>query len=71
VLEGAGDALAPGYGHARHTLEARDHAIAALDTSLGAARRQELYYQGTTMTDNEAVAYADAAITRSLGEGSR
>jgi len=66
VLQGAGAALAPGYAHARHTLEAHERAIASLEVSLGAARREELYQRGLTMTDDEAVTYAQAAINRRL-----
>ncbi len=43
VLQGAGDDLAPGYAHAPHVVEAERHAVAAVDTTLGAARRHELY----------------------------
>jgi tetratricopeptide (TPR) repeat protein len=70
VLQGAADAITPGYAHAPHAEEAHQQAIATLETSLGTAGRQELYQQGMTMTDDEAVAYAHAAISRSLGEGS-
>jgi predicted ATPase/class 3 adenylate cyclase len=70
VLQGAGDALAPGYAHAPHSLEARHHAIAIEDASLGGACRRELHDQGASMTDDEAATYAQAAITRSLGDGS-
>jgi tetratricopeptide (TPR) repeat protein len=70
VLQGAGDAITPGYAHAPHAAEDHQHAIATLEASLGTARRQELYQQGMSMSDNEAVAYAQAAIKHSLGEGS-
>jgi tetratricopeptide (TPR) repeat protein len=66
VLQGAGDALVPGYAHTPHTLKAREQAIATLDASIGAARRHELHQQGNAMTDDEAVAYANAAINRRL-----
>jgi hypothetical protein len=66
VLQGAGDALAPGFAHAPHALEARRQAVATLNTSLGVERREELYKQGVAMTDDEAVNYAQAAIKRSL-----
>ena len=69
VLQGSGDALVPGYTHAPHTIEARQQAITTLDTSLGAARREELYRQGRAMTDDEAVAYALTAINRRLENG--
>jgi predicted ATPase len=66
VLQGAQHALVPSYAHAPHTLEARQVAIATLEASIGTARREELYQQGTAMSDDEAVAYAKAAINRSL-----
>jgi len=69
VLQGAGDAITPGYAHAPHAAEDHQHAIETLEASLGPARRQELYQQGVRMSDNEAVAYAQAAIKHSLGEG--
>jgi tetratricopeptide (TPR) repeat protein len=69
VLQGIGDALAPGYAHAAHTLAARQQAIATLDASLGAARREELYEEGKAMSLDDAVAYAHTAITRRLREG--
>jgi hypothetical protein len=68
VLQGAGDALVPGYAHTPHALNAHEQAIATLDASIGAARREELYEQGKQMTDDEAVAYANAAIKRRLQE---
>jgi tetratricopeptide (TPR) repeat protein len=68
ILQGAGDALAPGYAHAPHTLEAEQRASATLDATLGAARRHELYARGMAMTDTEAVAYANSAIARSLDQ---
>jgi tetratricopeptide (TPR) repeat protein len=70
VLQGAGDALAPGYSHAAHTIEATARAIATEDATLGATRRHELHTQGTAMNDNDLVAYANAAITRSLADES-
>jgi hypothetical protein len=66
VLLGAGDALAPGYAHAPHTLLARQQAIAALDKSLGAARREKLYQEGKAMSVDDAVAYTHTAIARRL-----
>ena len=66
VLQGAGDALAPGYGHAPHTVQRRQQAVATSEALLGATLREELYKQGMAMTDDEAVAYAEAAIARQL-----
>jgi len=68
VLQGAGDALAPGYTHAPHMVEAQERAIAALDVALGAARREELFAQGAALPDAEAAAFAETAIARSLAE---
>ena len=66
VLHGVGDALAPGYSHAPHTVLSRDRAIAISEGSLGVARREELYNHGMEMTDDEAVDHALAAIKRRL-----
>jgi hypothetical protein len=68
MLQGVGRALAPRYAHAPHTLAAHQRAVATLGFSLGTARREELYAQGKRMTDEEAVAYANAAINRRLEE---
>jgi predicted ATPase len=66
MLQGAASAIVPRYAHAPHTLKARQQAIATLDASIGTARREELYKQGKAMTDDEAVAYTNAAINRRL-----
>jgi tetratricopeptide (TPR) repeat protein len=66
VLQGARRALAPTHAHAPYSLAARQRAVATLDSSLGVARREELYAQGKRMTDEEAVAYANAAVNRRL-----
>ena len=68
VLQGARDARAPGYTHAPHTAQAEQDANTTLEAALGVARRHELHTQGTTMNDNDLVAYAHAAITRNLAE---
>jgi predicted ATPase/class 3 adenylate cyclase len=67
VLDGAGEARAPEFAHAPHTVAAREQAIAMTVAALGEARRAELYARGSAMTDDEAVDYATAAIDRYLG----
>jgi predicted ATPase len=66
VLDGAGEALAPGFVHAPHTIEARERAVAKTVAVLGEPRCAELYAQGSAMTDDEVVDYATAAIDRYL-----
>ena len=66
VLLGAGEAIVPGYSHSPGFIEAREQGLATADAELGVARREELYQHGMTMTDDEAVNYALAAIKRSL-----
>jgi predicted ATPase/class 3 adenylate cyclase len=68
VLLGAGDAFAPGFVQAPHVVEVRRHAVTTLETALGLPRRHELYAQGMVMNEEAAVAYAHAAISRSLGK---
>jgi len=68
VLDGAGEALAPGFVHAPHTIEARERAVAMSTDALGEARRAELFHLGHAMTDIEAVAYAAAVVNRFLSE---
>jgi len=68
VLDGAGEALAPGFVHAPHTIEARERAVAMSTDALGEARRAELFQLGHAMTDIEAVAYAAAVVNRFLSE---
>ncbi|MEX0663632.1 MAG: tetratricopeptide repeat protein [Acidimicrobiia bacterium] len=68
VLFGVCDALAPDYAHAPHFVEALAQANVALETTLGTARREELYAQGMKMSDIDAVDYGNAAITRFLSE---
>jgi predicted ATPase/class 3 adenylate cyclase len=68
VLDGAGEALAPGFMHAPHTVSARERAVATTVAALGEARRAELYAQGLAMNDDDAVDYALAAINRYLSE---
>ena len=70
VLLGKGDALAADYAHARHHIEAVEHATELLDSSLGPARRHELYSHGVAISDAEAVECADAAIARYLAQES-
>ena len=66
VLQGAGDALVPGYTHAPHTVEDHERAIVMMDATLGAERRHELYLDGQAMSDGDAADYAIAAIMRIL-----
>jgi predicted ATPase/class 3 adenylate cyclase len=66
VLHGAGDALAPEFVVPRDTAKAHEHALAALKTSLNESRRNQLQAQGAVMSEDHAVAYAHAAITRVL-----
>jgi predicted ATPase/class 3 adenylate cyclase len=66
VLLGAGDACAPGFAHAPHQIEAREHAIAAVDAAIGSARRDELYQQGQVSGDDAAVDLLLAAVAREL-----
>ena len=66
VLLGAGEAIVPGYSHSPGFIEAREQGLATADAELGVARREELYQHGMTMTDDEAVNYALAAIKSSL-----
>jgi predicted ATPase len=71
VLQGACDALAPGFGHAPHTVELRRQAIATSTASLGAVRREELYKLGMTMTDDQVADHALCAIGRQLDADDR
>jgi predicted ATPase/tetratricopeptide (TPR) repeat protein len=66
VIDGAGEALAPGFGHTPDTVTAREQAVATATATLGEARRAELYTQGSAMTDDEAMAYVSDAISRYL-----
>jgi predicted ATPase/class 3 adenylate cyclase len=66
VLHGAGDALAPEFVIPPATAKAHEHALATLETSLDEGQRHELQAQGTAMNENDAVAYAHAAINRLL-----
>jgi predicted ATPase len=68
ILDGAGEALAPGFAHSPHTMTAREHAVAATVAALGDARRAALYALGLSMTDDDAVAFAENAIARYLSE---
>jgi predicted ATPase/class 3 adenylate cyclase len=68
VLDGAGEALAPGFTHAPHTIEAREYAVARTVAVLGDDRRAELYARGLAMSDDDAVTYATEAINRYLSE---
>jgi hypothetical protein len=68
VLYGAGDTLAPGFFLAPHVVEARQQATATLQASLGATLPAELRAQGMTMDEDDAIAYAHAAINRYLNE---
>lgn len=71
MLFAAGESLAPGYAHAPHDREARQQALEALGTSLGATRLAELQAQGAAMTDAEIVDLAHTAIARHLARASR
>jgi tetratricopeptide (TPR) repeat protein len=66
ILHGAGDALAPGFVAPPDTAKSHEHALATLDASLDESRRNELHAQGAAMNDHDAVAYAQAAISRVL-----
>jgi hypothetical protein len=68
VLDGAGDALTPGFVHHADTAAARERAVATTVRSLGASRRAELFARGAAMTDEDAVDFAIAAINRYLSE---
>jgi tetratricopeptide (TPR) repeat protein len=68
ALQGAGDIRSSGFAHAPHTVEAEKNAIAIIDATIGETRRHELYAQGAAMTDTDTVAYAKAAITRTLAD---
>jgi predicted ATPase/class 3 adenylate cyclase len=69
VIYGAADALAPEFVLAPHVVEARQQATATLQASLGGTRPGELRAQGMAMDEDDAVAYAQAAINRCLSEG--
>ena len=69
VLQGVADALAPGFHHDPRTFQAYERAIAVEDATLGAERRLSLHEQGRAMSYTDAVAFANAAINRSLAEG--
>src|SRR5262249_23810826 len=68
VLQGARDAVVPEYTQPPHMIEAEQHTGATLDARLGVDRRNALYTQGMAMNDGDAVAYAHAAIARSLAD---
>ena len=56
VLDGAGEALAPGFVHHHDTEVARARGVATTIALLGEARRAELDDRGSAMTEDEAVA---------------
>jgi predicted ATPase/class 3 adenylate cyclase len=66
VLHGAGEALAPEFVVPPDTAAAHELALASLDASLDESRRNELYAQGAAMSEDHAVACAQAAISRIL-----
>jgi predicted ATPase/class 3 adenylate cyclase len=68
VLQGVGDARAPGYTHSRHAIEVHARATESLAASLDANRRHELYTEGMTMTDAQAVDFTKSAISRYLAD---
>ena len=68
ILDGAGEALAPGFHHSAGTVAARELAVEKTTSTLGEVRRAELYEQGLAMTGDEAVEYVCAAIDRALSE---
>jgi predicted ATPase/class 3 adenylate cyclase len=68
VLDGAGEALAPGFVHHADTAASRQQAAAISTASLGAARYAELYERGLAMTGDEAMTYAIGAVNRYLSE---
>jgi len=59
----------PGFFLAPHVVEARQQATATLQASLGATLPAELRSQGMAMDEDDAIAYAHAAINRCLSEG--
>ena len=69
VIYGAADTLAPDFVLAPHVVEARHQAAAAMQASIGEKRADELRAQGMAMDEDDAVAYAQAAINRCLSEG--
>jgi predicted ATPase/class 3 adenylate cyclase len=69
VLQGAGDARAPAFAQTAHAVEEEKLANEAIDAALGATRHAELVAEGAAMTDDDAVAYALAAIARVVGNG--
>jgi tetratricopeptide (TPR) repeat protein len=66
VLHGASDAFAPGFVVPQDTAKAHERALAALEASLNETRRNQLHAQGSAMSEDQAVAYAHAAISRFL-----
>jgi len=69
MLYGAGDALAPEFVLAPHVVEARQQGTSTVQASIGGTRRGELHAQGMAMGEDDAIAYAHAAINRCLSEG--
>lgn len=66
VLYAAGEALAPGFAHAPHTIADQQRALATLEASLGAARLAELQAQGAGLDVREAIDYVHAAVDQFL-----
>src|SRR5262249_3393924 len=68
VLQGAGDARASAFAKTAHAIEEQEQAKEAIDAALGTTRHAELVAEGAAMTDDDAVAYALAAIARVVGD---
>jgi hypothetical protein len=68
IVDGAGEALAPGFVHSPDTAAARAQAVANATAALGDARRAELHAQGLQMSGDKAVASVTEAVNRYLAE---
>jgi tetratricopeptide (TPR) repeat protein len=68
VLHGAANLLAPEFVQAPHVIQDRERAVAAETATLGAQRRAELYARGSTMDQDEIVAFARTASARHLDQ---
>ena len=66
LLDGAGEALTPGFTHHAETTADRERAVEMTTASLGPARRADLYAEGLAMSADEAVSCALGAIDRYL-----
>jgi hypothetical protein len=68
VIYSAADTLAPEFVLAPHVVEARQQADSTLQASFGVKRPGELRAQGMAMDEDDAIAYAHAAINQCLGQ---